>query len=427
MITATAFRSTPSAMSVKGRRIAAPNRVVPQGAPAVHTAGKLTLRVLGTSVTLVSEIQAAAAKDLGIALTFDVRDGLGAQQQAVMHPAGFDVYDQWFNSLDLVWSSHSIQPIDIRRIKLWGEINDLAKIGRLQADARLGKGDAPFRKLYVQSNGSLGARVTDRISMLPSVHNVDAFGYNAGMVPRGRAYETESWAWLLDDRWKGQVALVNDPAIGLLDAALAAQASGLAEFNEIGNMTLREIDLLIDILIRKKKNGHFRGFWASPEESERLMASGEVVIESMWSPTVTALRGKGVPVIEASPREGYRAWHGGMCLSARAEGRVLDAAYEYMNWWLSGWAGAIMARQGYYISVPKRVKQHLSPGEWDFWYEGKIAETDMRGPSGSVIARKGEARNGGSYWRRVGNIAVWNSAMDEHNYLVRRWNEFLSA
>jgi hypothetical protein len=28
---------------------------------------------------------------------------------------------------------------------------------------------------------------------------------------------------------------------------------------------------------------------------------------------------------------------------------------------------------------------------------------------------------------RVGNIAVWNSAMDEHNYLVRRWNEFLSA
>jgi putative spermidine/putrescine transport system substrate-binding protein len=426
-IGATAYTSTSPAMSTKGRRSAAERREAPRRAPAMHTAGKTRLRILGTGVTLVPSVQAEAAKDLGVALVFDVRDGLAAQQQAVMHPQDFDVYDQWFNSLDLVWSSRSVQPIEIARIKLWGEVNDLAKTGRLQADARLGKGDAPFRKLYVQANGALGARATDRLSMLPSVHNVDSFGYNAEIVPRGRPYDTESWAWLLDERWKGRVALVDDPAIGLMDAALAAQASGLASFAEIGNMTLREIDTLIDILIRKKKNGHFRGFWGSPKESERLMASGEVVLESMWSPTLTALRGKGMPVIEASPREGYRAWHGGMCLSAHADGRVRDAAYEYMNWWLSGWAGAVMARQGYYISVPKRVKQHLTPEEWDFWYEGKVAETDMRGPSGEVIARKGEARNGGSYWRRVGNIAVWNSAMDEHNYLVRRWNEFLSA
>jgi putative spermidine/putrescine transport system substrate-binding protein len=326
-IGATAYTSTSPAMSTKGRRSATERREAPRRAPAMHTAGKTRLRILGTGVTLVPSVQAEAAKDLGVALVFDVRDGLAAQQQAVMHPQDFDVYDQWFNSLDLVWSSRSVQPIEAAR----------------------------------------------------------------------------------------------------MDAALAAQTSGLARFAEIGNMTLREIDTLIDILIRKKESGHFRGFWGSPAESERLMAAGEVVLESMWSPTLTALRGKGMPVIEASPREGYRAWHGGMCLSARADGRVRDAAYEYMNWWLSGWAGAVMARQGYYISVPKRVKQHLTPEEWDFWYEGNVAETDMRGPSGEVIARKGEARNGGSYWRRVGNIAVWNSAMDEHNYLVRRWNEFLSA
>jgi putative spermidine/putrescine transport system substrate-binding protein len=418
-----AFPSNSSVMSTKGRRKIAER----EGAPAVHTAGKTVLRVLGTGVTLVDGIREAVERDLGISLSLDVRDGLAAQQQAVMHPGSFDVYDQWFNSLDLVWSSRSVQPIEIARIKLWGEVNDLAKSGRLQADARLGKGDAPFRKLYVQPNGGLGARASDRISMLPSVHNVDSFGYNADIIPRGRPYDSESWGWLLDERWKGRVALVSDPAIGLIDAALAVQASGLAVFDEIGNMSLREIDTLIDILIRKKRSGHFRGFWGSLAESERLMASGEVALESMWSPTVTALRGKGMPVIEASPREGYRAWHGGMCISAHATGRVLDAAYDYMNWWLSGWAGAVMARQGYYISVPKRVKPHLSPEEWDFWYEGKVAAIDMRGPSGEIIARQGEARNGGSYWRRVGNIAVWNSAMDEHNYLVRRWNDFLTA
>lgn len=414
-------------MSMKLRPIAPRGEQARQGAPALHVAGKVRLRVLGTAVTLVEAIHTAAEKDLGIELVFDVRDGLAAQQQAVMQPSQFDVYDQWFNSLDLVWSSRSIQPIEISRIRLWSEVNDLAKTGRLQADARTGRGDAPFRKLYVQPNGELGQRAAQRISMLPTVHNVDSFGYNADIVPRGRPYDSESWAWLLDERWKGRVALVNDPAIGLMDAALAAQAAGLANFDEIGNMTLREIDALIDILIRKKRDGHFRRFWALPAESERLMASGEVVIESVWSPAVTALRGKGVNIVEASPREGYRAWHGGLCISAHAEGRVLDAAYDYMNWWLSGWPGAVMARQGYYISVPKRVKQYLSREEWDFWYEGKVAEIDMRGPGGDVIARQGEARNGGSYWRRVGNIAVWNSAMDEHNYLVRRWNEFLSA
>ena len=295
-----------TAMSTKGRRSADRGEEGSLPAPAMHAAGKPRLRVLGTSVTLVEPIRAAAAQELGIELLFDIKDGVAAQQQAVMHPGDFDVYDQWFNSLDLVWSSRSVQPIEVARIKLWGEVNDLAKTGRLQADARLGKGDAPFRKLYVQANGALGARATDRLSMLPSVHNVDSFGYNAEIVPRGRPYDTESWAWLLDERWKGRVALVDDPAIGLMDAALAAQASGLASFAEIGNMTLREIDTLIDILIRKKKNGHFRGFWGSPKESERLMAAGEVVLESMWSPTLTALRGKGMPVIEASPREGRR-------------------------------------------------------------------------------------------------------------------------
>jgi putative spermidine/putrescine transport system substrate-binding protein len=416
-----------TAMSTKGRRSADRGEEGSLPAPAMHAAGKPRLRVLGTPVTLVEPIRAAAAQELGIELLFDIKDGVAAQQQAVMHPDDFDVYDQWFNSLDLVWSSRSVQAIETARIKLWGEVNDLAKTGRLQADARMGRGSAPFRKLYVQANGELGPRATPWISMLPTVHNVDSFSYNADLVPRGRPYDTESWGWLLDERWKGRVALVSDPAIGPMDAALAVQAAGLATFEEIGNMTLREIDVLIDVLIRKKRAGHFGGFWGAPAESERLMATGAVVMESMWSPAVTALRGKGLPIVEASPREGYRAWHGGLCISAHADGRARDAAYDYMNWWLSGWAGAVMARQGYYISVPKRVKPHLSPEEWDFWYEGRVAEVDMRGPSGDVIARKGEARNGGSYWRRVGNIAVWNSAMDEHNYLVRRWNEFLSA
>jgi PAS domain-containing protein len=49
-------------------------------------------------------------------------------------------------------------------------------------------------------------------------------------------------------------------------------------------------------------------------------------------------------VREAAPEEGYRAWHGGISIARQVTGAHLDMAYEYLDWWLSGWTGATMAR-----------------------------------------------------------------------------------
>src|SRR6185436_17710341 len=117
-------------------------------------------------------------------------------------------------------------------------------------------------------------------------------------------------------------------------------------FEDIGNMSTEEIDGLIDILMERRRNGFFHGFWKTAHEAAELMQDGGTVIQSMWSPGVTELRHRGVPVTEAVPREGYRAWHGGLCLSNTLSGRLLDVAYDYLNWWLSGWPGAVVARQG---------------------------------------------------------------------------------
>ena len=116
-----------------------------------------------------------------------------------------------------------------------------------------------------------------------------------------------------------------------------------------------------------------------------------------------------------------------MSLSRHAQGPVLDAAYAYLNWWLSGWPGAVMARQGYYIGNPARTRDHLSRAEWDYWYAGLPAREELPGSDGLPLIDIGEVRDGGSYEQRMGNIAVWNSVMDEHNYLVRRWGDFMRA
>ncbi|MBF0625303.1 MAG: extracellular solute-binding protein [Magnetococcales bacterium] len=394
-------------------------------APWVWSREPVTLRVLGTHVTLRETIRQRAEKELGFRIVMEPGGDARVLQKASTRPQSFDIYEAWSDSINVLWRSNAIQPIPVERIRHWGEINSLTKAGRLTPDARIGLGDAPFKLLHVQEDGSLGYQPTGRVSFLPYVHNVDSFGYDTRTVPQGVAYETESWGWLLDDSWRGRVALINNPTIGLFDAALAAQAQGLIRFDDIGAMTESELDRLFDILIELKQKGHFSGFWNSVPESAEYIASGRAVLASMFSPAIAELNERGIPAVYAAPKEGYRAWHGVMCLSAQTTGAVREAAFEFMNWWLSGWPGAFVARQGYYISIPERARPHLSRAEWDYWYEGLPAQEDLKGPEGRLSVLRGSVRNGGSYWKRFSNVAVWNTVMETYEYSLPRWYELL--
>lgn len=396
-------------------------------APYVFARQKTKLRVLGTHVTLQEPLRQQAMQDLGIEIQFEPGGSAAVLQKASVDPHSFDLYEQWSNSINVLWRSGSIQGIDKKRLHYFDEINELTKTGKLTPVASIGAGDAPHEILNVQKDNTLGPNHTDMISYLPYVHNVDSFGYNTKIIPEGIPYKTESWGWLFDSKYRGKVGIVNAPTIGLFDLALAATGNGLMEIADIGAMTMQELDQLFSIAIELKRQNHFSGFWTSVPESVRFMATNRVVIESMFSPAVSALNGQDIPVIYAAPKEGYRGWHGVMCLSAATSGREQDAAYAYMNWWLSGWPGAFIARQGYYISNPQRSRDLLSPEEWDYWYGGKPAAKDLLGVDGAVSVRKGEIRTGGSYETRFSNVAVWNTVMPTYDYSLQKWYEFLSA
>ncbi|BBN80719.1 hypothetical protein PA25_07040 [Pseudoalteromonas sp. A25] len=395
-------------------------------APYVFAKKTHTVRVLGTHVTLQQALREQAQKDLGINLVYEPKGSAAVLQKAAMAPESFDLYEQWSNSINVLWYSGSIQPIEKKRLTYWDEINPLTKTGRLQPNAKIGAGDAPYKLLHVQEDQTLSDKESDFISYLPYVHNVDSFGYNTQVIPAGVPYKTESWGWLLEQEYRGKVGIVNAPTIGLFDLALAAQAQRLMSFADIGNITNDELDKLFRILGEYKQQGHFSGFWTSVPESVDFMKSNRVVIESMFSPAVSALNGQNVPVIYAAPKEGYRGWHGVMCLSSATTGAVKDAAYEYMNWWLSGWPGAFIARQGYYISNPQRAKSYLSKAEWDYWYDGLPAAQNLTGTDGKLSVKQGEVRTGGSYLTRFSNVAVWNTVMPSYDYSLQKWYEFIS-
>jgi len=398
-------------------------------APSVHRS-KVELRVLGTSVTLQEHIRKQAEHDLGIRLRFIVADGSDVQRDGVMRPDSYDLYDQWFHSIDCLWPARALQPIDVRRIARWDEVNALPRTGRsgpIGNGASMNAGSVPAERLYVQADGSLGSAPGELISMLPLTHNADSFVYLPDELPDSLLSGEESWAWLLAPELAGRVALQADAAIGAIDAALAVQASGLMSFADIGNLSIEEIDALIGTLIEFKRRGHFAGFWSSFADAAQLAIAQRVVIQSIWSPAAVELERAGLRFRLACPKEGYRAWFGGMSISRLAHGRVLDAAYEYLNWWMNGWAGATMARQGYYIANPERTRACMSDAEWAYWYDGAPAPAELPGPTRKHLVHVGQQRDGGSYTSRMSRIAVWNSVMDEHNYLVRRWTEFMRS
>jgi putative spermidine/putrescine transport system substrate-binding protein len=392
------------------------------GFPAIVSAAD-PIRTIGLGVSIINEIQGQASKDLGFQVRGQALDYGTLFGKLLNQNDLYEVGEGYFDMFDAMVPSKVFQPIDTKRIKNWDAVSPLSKTGKLTPDSSVGQGDAPVHQMWVDESGKRIKGPSRWVSAVPGWHNADSMGYNPDETGR----KIDSWADLLDDEFKGRVALLNVPQIGAMDAAMAVEALGVMKFGDKGNMTKKEIDVLIDFLITKKQGGHFRAFWTTFGQSVNLMVSGEVALESMWSPAVTAIKAEGVKCIYASPKEGMRGWHGNLSISAKASGKKLDQAYDYINWWLDGWAGAFVARQGYYMSVPDNVKKHLTPEEWDFWYMGKPAAKELPDPFGTPIVKKGEIRDGGSYWDRFKKIAVWNSMMTENDYLVKRWTEFLNS
>ena len=397
--------------------------------PATHLSAppvmpRRRLRVRGTSISLLAPIREQAEADLGFAVDFELLEFPTCQRVAAMEPEGYDVYEQCVHNLDIVWFWGALQPIDINRIAEWDNISDLAKQGGISKYASRGHGDAPVKKLYVQPGGFLGPKPSRHISMLPTIYNMDSFGYDTRVFGLGPDVRP-SWSWLLDGRARGRIALVDEPAIGIFDAALAAEAAGELQFADIANMTIAEIAALMNLLEDRRAQGYFCDTWRDGEEAAGLVNRSSVAVQSMWSPVYGQFEPGHDYFLEAAPAEGYRAWHGGASLSRHTRGAELDMAYEYLNWWLSGYAGAVMARQGYYISNPVRAREHLAPEEWAYWYDGAAATRDLAGPYGNIVVRAGGRRSGGTHAERARRILIWNTVMDEYNYAARAWDRFV--
>src|SRR5206468_2608561 len=306
-----------------------------------------------------------------------------------------------------MWSSHHLMPVDTRKLTAWPQLYKLFAYGKVHPGARgetYGDGDAPFRALFLK-RGTRGLPLTKE-------------------GPRSN---------------KDIVQWVTNEAIGN-----ALKAQGIFKPKDMGNMTPAEIDRVVKIATTYKKAGQFRAYWANFNESVNLMASKEVVVESMWSPAVALLVAQGINVKYAAPPTGFRGWCSAQGIAAHvgSDADKLQACYDYINWMYSGWLGATIMRQGYYIgngnSLLNWIKTHgashpadgipFKADEYAFWYGGARAKRDLPGITGKVgDIKKGSVRDGGSFAKRIGHYSSWNSYFTNNAFQIKRWNDFLSA
>ena len=394
-------------------------------APFVHAQDPVTLRYLSTAVNQSPAIAAKASEELGINIEYIAVNTDEVARRVITQPNSFDLVDTEYFALPNLVPSGNMKGMDANRIDRIGDLASVIASGTVEGEAVGWDGTAPHEVLYLEDQmaTSFAGAPTDWITLIPTTYNADTLGIRPDLIDK----DITSWASLLDPDFAGKSAILNIPSIGIMDAAMALEARGDITYGDKGNMTREEIDFTIEKLIEAKRAGQFRAFWSNFQESVNLMASGEVVIQSMWSPAVTAVRTQGIPCIYQPLAEGYRAWASGFGLPRTIDGRKEDAAYEFINWFLSGWAGAHLSKQGYYPAVLETAQQYMEPYEWAYWYEGEAAAEDIYAPDGRLLEEAGAVRDGGSYVERMGSVACWNAVMDENQYMVRKWNEFIAA
>jgi len=155
----------------------------------------------------------------------------------------------------------------------------------------------------------------------------------------------------------------------------------------------------------------------------------------MWSPAVTLLQEAQFPVRYAAPKEGFRGWGGGNAILTHVTGSKLDAAYDYLNWWntpvpagLNGDAGLLNAN----IAAAHNGSRHEQGARWhvgrQLLAQGQGGHDAARRPRRQARASRSAPSGTAAPTRsRSGRFYAWNSQGVNRDYLLQKWQEFITA
>ncbi|HXT05600.1 MAG TPA: extracellular solute-binding protein [Roseiarcus sp.] len=169
--------------------------------------------------------------------------------------------------------------------------------------------------------------------------------------------DVDSYGVVFDPKLKGKTAMEDAWINSAVFAAMYLKNSENAKIEEPGNLKPDELGLVMEFLIKKKKDGQFRTFWSGWEQGVQLVANQEVWAMTGWEPIVYTARARGVKCYYAKPKEGYEGWGNNTVLLKGAVDRGLsDTAHQFANGLLDGYYGCKLgALRGYCVPTDRNV------------------------------------------------------------------------
>ena len=187
---------------------------------------------------------------------------------------------------------------------------------------------------------------------IPIVINADSI-----IAVRDKAGSVDSYGVIFDPKLKGKTAMEDAWINSVIFTAIYLKNSENAKIAEPGNLTADELGLVMEFLIKHKRDRQFRTFWNGWEQGLQLVANQEVWVMTGWEPIVYAARMRGVDCYYAVPKEGYEGWANNTILlkGTVVRGRT-KAAHQLVNALLSGFYGCKLGLlRGYVVPTDNNV------------------------------------------------------------------------
>jgi len=187
---------------------------------------------------------------------------------------------------------------------------------------------------------------------IPTVINADSI-----IALRDKVGQVDSYGIIFDPKLKGKTAMEDAWINSVIFTAIYLKNSENVQIAEPGNLTANELGVVMEFLIKHKRDGQFRTFWNGWEQGVQLIASQEVWVMTGWEPIVYAAQKRGADCYYAVPKEGYEGWSNNTILLKGAVNRGrTKAAHQLANALLSGFYGCKLgSTRGYVVPTDNNV------------------------------------------------------------------------
>lgn len=203
-----------------------------------------------------------------------------------------------------------------------------------------------LKEVFPEFVGTHHWEFAGRFYGVPFVWGANAMAYNRKVMG-----EVDTMNVLFDPKWKGRIAMRDEPEDSI---GVAALKLGIKKPFEMDEKALAEVKKL---LISQKPL--LRAYWKNVADVQNMLASGEVVVAWTFLAVIAPLRKAGVDAGWVWPQEGALGWN--EAIAAVRGTRNKPLVEEWANRTISADYGEMMAKETRYAPTSKAAVSRLDP------------------------------------------------------------------